>query len=78
MTIWSGSTQSPDPNTGIATPSATRSISAQSASPVYDCAAVRPWTATAAAPASSTSRASSAALISRSFQPARIFTVTGI
>ena len=43
-----------------------------------DCAAVRPCTAIAAAPASSTIRASVGALISSSFHPARIFTVTGI
>ena len=39
---------------------------------------MRPCTVTAAAPASSTIRASTGALISSSFQPARIFTVTGI
>jgi tRNA-dihydrouridine synthase B len=39
---------------------------------------VRPCTATAAAPASSTIFASSGALICWSFQPARILTVTGI
>ena len=39
---------------------------------------MRPWTATAAAPASSTICASVGAFRSSSFQPARIFTVTGI
>ena len=58
--------------------SATRSISAQSARPPYACAAVRPCTHTAAAPTSSTIRARVGALTVCSFQPARIFTVTGI
>ena len=39
---------------------------------------MRPWTVIADAPASSTIFASIGALISESFQPARIFTVTGI
>ena len=42
------------------------------------CAAVRPWTATAAAPASSTICASVGAFALASFHPARILTVTGI
>ncbi len=45
---------------------------------MYDCAAVRPCTVTAAAPASSTRLASSGALIAVASQPARIFTVTGM
>ena len=71
-------TQSPLPKTGIPTPAATVSISPQSDEPLYDCAAVRPCTATAAAPASSIMRASAGALMSRSSQPARILTVTGM
>ena len=54
------------------------SIRFQSDTPEYDCAAVRPCTASPAAPASSSRRARSGAFISASFQPARIFTVTGI
>src|SRR5688500_15413472 len=77
-TICSGSTRSPLPITGIAISRATRSIRLQSDDPVYACLAVRPWTVTAAAPASATSRATSGALISSSVQPARIFTVTGM
>ena len=46
-TTCSGSTQSPLPSTGIDTPSATRAIRSQSDTPEYDCAAVRPCTATA-------------------------------
>ena len=70
--------QSPLPKTGIDTPRATSSISDQSERPLYDCAAVRPCTATAAAPACSTRLAKSGALTWSSSQPARIFTVTGM
>src|SRR5215218_6663522 len=59
-------------------PAATSEIRFQSDDPLYDCAAVRPWTATAAAPASAAIFASLGALISPSFHPARILTVTGI
>ena len=70
--------QSPLPNTGMPTCAATRAMRSQSEKPEYDCAAVRPWTASAAAPASSMRRASSGALIASASHPARIFTVTGI
>ncbi len=70
--------QSPLPNTGMLTPLATRAMNSQSETPEYDCAAVRPCTATAAAPASSIRLASSGALSSFASQPARILTVTGI
>ncbi len=69
---------SPLPNTGMSTDSATREMNSQSDDPEYDCAAVRPWTAMAAAPASWTIRARTPAFRCSSFHPARILTVTGI
>ena len=49
----------------------------QSASPVYSWLAVRPCTATAAAPACSMRAANSAAVFSPAAKPRRILTVTG-
>ena len=49
----------------------------QSARPAYIWARVRPWTATAATPASSMARANSTQLMEPLSQPSRNFTVTG-
>src|SRR5580704_5121132 len=73
----STSSTSPLPKTGRSTASLTRAIAAQSAVPSYFWHRVRPWTVTAAAPASARARASSGALIEEESQPRRIFTVTG-
>ena len=68
---------SPLPMTGTLTASFTALITLQSASPEYICLRVLGWTAIAAAPELSISRANSTAFICSSSQPERIFTVTG-
>ena len=68
---------SPLPITGIETASFTARIASRDRSgPEYCCSRVRPWTASAAAPAASSARAASIDWRASS-QPARIFTVTG-
>ena len=63
--------------TGTETARFTSLMTSQSAFPAYICTRVLPWTAMAAAPASSQRRAKAGALTLPPSQPLRIFTVTG-
>ena len=63
--------------TGMDTAALTSRMRSQSARPAYIWARVRPWTATAAAPACSQTRAKSTAFTLPLSQPLRNFTVTG-
>ena len=73
----SGLNTSPLAITGMCTAFFTSRIQSQLAVPAYICTLVRPWTATAAAPASSMARANSTQLMEPLSQPRRNFTVTG-
>ena len=77
-TASSGSAMSPLAMTGMFTACFTSRIMSQSALPAYIWARVRPWTATASAPADSISWANSTALTLPLSQPLRILTVTGL
>ena len=72
-----GLNTSPLARTGIFTARLTSRIQSQLAVPAYIWFRVRPWTATAAAPASSIARANSTQLMEPLSQPSRNFTVTG-
>ena len=72
-----GLNTSPLARTGIFTARLTSRIQSQLAVPAYIWFRVRPWTATAAAPASSIARANSTQLMEPLSQPSRNLTVTG-